>query len=140
MLQHGVWLFASALGLLLLTGSGQAQVSGIAIDLKPADIGLEGQVHPGNWVPIRVRLQNQASTPRDVVCRFIYPDSDGDPVQAERALVLSPASEDGQTTTDIAWLYGHPQNSFDAQVPRRRGRRHQPAAPGQRRTITRIRA
>jgi|GEM_PF-1033980 len=86
-----------------------AQQQGVELTVSPTDIGLEGHVHPGNWVPVRLRLVHQASTARDVICRFIYKDRDGDSVAAQRAIVLNPTDELG--TPQITWLYGHPQDS-----------------------------
>lgn len=89
--------------------SASAQQQGVELIVLPTDIGLEGRVHPGNWVPVRLRLVHQASTARDVICRFIYKDRDGDSVAAQRAIVLNPADETG--APQITWLYGHPQDS-----------------------------
>ncbi len=94
--------FTAFLFLLLLTLSSTAmgQVSGVQLSVPKEQLGLEGFARVGTWTPIRLSLENQGAEPRQVVCRWLLKDADGDRVHAERRITLDALSKQD------AWLYG----------------------------------
>lgn len=77
-----------------------AQVQGVLLDVQREYVGLADYARPGSWTPVRLTLENQASEPRQVVCRWLLEDADGDRVHAQRRVTLDALS------TQYAWLYG----------------------------------
>ncbi len=92
------------LGSLLLAPWGAAQVDAVRLTIGPRDVGLDGHVRFGDWVPMRLRLVNQSAEDRDVICRWTMRDSDGDRLMAERPAVLQAIPQE-----QILWLYALPQ-------------------------------
>lgn len=98
---HFVAALAIVASLLLPATPAMGQLTGVTLDINPDAVGLDGQVRPGTWTPIRLRLTNHASEPRQVVCRWLLEDFDGDRVIARRqGVTLNP-----QATAEV-WLYG----------------------------------
>lgn len=89
------------LGLLLAVVSpASAQISEVRLEVPRENLGLAGQTRLGAWTPIRLSLENTSSEPRQIICRWLMKDSDGDRVMAQRRATL-----DALTTQD-AWVYG----------------------------------
>lgn len=61
-----------------------------------------GLVRRGSWTPVRLDLFNETPEVRDVVCRWLLSDADGDRVVSERTVTLSPQ------TDQSVWLYADP--------------------------------
>ncbi len=77
-----------------------AQVDDVLLEVERGHLGLAGQSRMGAWTPIRVTLENRSSEPRQVLCRWLLDDADGDRVMAQRRVTL-----DALGTHD-AWVYG----------------------------------
>ncbi len=77
-----------------------SQVDNVLLELPREHLGLAGQSRLGAWTPIRITLENRSSEPRQVLCRWLLNDADGDRVMAQRRVTL-----DALATHD-AWLYG----------------------------------
>ena len=86
--------------LVLFVGPASAQVNDVRLDVPRENLGLGGQARLGAWTPIRLSLENTASEPRQVVCRWLLNDADGDRVMAQRRVTLDALS------TQDAWVYG----------------------------------
>ncbi|MEX1017773.1 MAG: hypothetical protein WDZ31_13605 [Phycisphaeraceae bacterium] len=95
-------LWLALLVAMLLAPSASAQVDDVTLEVEPTDVGLAGAVRPGAWTPLRLTLQNRAAEPREVICRWVVRDFDGDTVHAERSVTLSP------NRTQRVWLYAAP--------------------------------
>ena len=106
---HFAWLGLSLV--LLAAPVAPAQVSDVTVSVQPADIGLGGVVRPGSWTPMRVRLSNRSATLREVRCRWVLTDIDGDRVQAWRSMALTPGRDE-----ETAWLYAVPPYNLPATV------------------------
>lgn len=78
------------------------ETSGIQVTVEPQHLGLAGVVRPGSWTPLLVTLDNRSPKVRRVRCQWILPDADGDQVQAQRVVTLTPQR------TQRVWLYGVP--------------------------------
>ncbi len=87
---------------------GQAAESGVQVGVAFDAVGVAGRVRPGDWTPIRLTLTNAAPSEREVVCRWVLEDSDGDTVQAERRVTLAGSASGGVTGGQYVWLYGVP--------------------------------
>src|SRR5687768_2871701 len=94
------WL--AVLFCLAVPGHTRAQIDGVVLRVDPAGVGLGGFVQPGTWTPIRLTLENRASQPLRVACRWDLDDADGERVQARREASLTPQR------TQAVWLYGVP--------------------------------
>ncbi|HEX7008440.1 MAG TPA: hypothetical protein VF184_00565 [Phycisphaeraceae bacterium] len=92
---------AMGLWLAILQGAA-AQVGGVKLEVERPFIGLGGLVRPGAWTPIRLTLEHPGTQPRQVVCRWLLGDADGDRVMAQRAAVLNPHR------SQHVWLYAVP--------------------------------
>lgn len=91
-------LWAIAIAVLFVSASRvEAQVSIQKTPFPPQDIGLNGYVKPGEWTPLRVTLDNQASAVVAVVCQWEYIDADGEQVFANRKVTLSPTARQSVT-------------------------------------------
>lgn len=77
-----------------------AQVTDVTVEIEPGNVGLGGFVRPGAWSPMIVTLDNPSPAARRVRCRWVIPDVDGDPVQFERVVSLTP------TRSGRFFLYG----------------------------------
>lgn len=86
--------------LCLSTSAARAQVEGVLLEVHREHLGLAGQSQLGAWTPVRLTLENQSSQPRQVLCRWLLSDADGDRVTAQRRVTL-----DALGTHD-AWVYG----------------------------------
>jgi hypothetical protein len=95
------WLrLLSAMAVLLGLAAGVSGQSGaVSLRVAPEDVGLTGQVQPGQWTGMRLTLEHRGGEPRPVVCRWLVSDRDGDRVLARRELTLNP------NRTQQAWLY-----------------------------------
>lgn len=93
-----VWLVV--LAALLPAQRVWAQVQGVLLDVQREYLGLGDYARLGAWTPVRVTLENQGSEPRQVLCRWLLEDVDGDRVTAQRRVTLDALS------TQYAWLYG----------------------------------
>jgi len=98
-----------ALCVTLAAGPALSQVSSVAINVDPQDVGLGGSVAPAQWNAMRVSIDYAGQQPRQVECRWLVADRDGDRVIASREVALNPQRADQRV-----WLY--------APVPRRQGR------------------
>ncbi|WP_432800283.1 hypothetical protein [Poriferisphaera sp. WC338] len=99
-------LFIAAFGTLILCGQPVfAQQQPVTLNISRNDMGINGIIRAGTWTPIRLSLTNNASETRQVTCRWMIPDSDGDTVFAERTVNLPPAIQ------QQVWLYGSPAYS-----------------------------
>jgi hypothetical protein len=92
------WLVV--LSVILPAGLAMGQVQGVLLEVPRDQLGLSGRARLGAWTPLRISLVNQAAEPRQLVCRWLLNDSDGDRVLAERRVTLDALS------TQDAWLYG----------------------------------
>ena len=90
------WVVALSFG---LTGPAFGQVSEVRLSLAPGDLGWQGVVRPGGWMPLRLTLENRSAQPRQVRCAWIVSDADGDRAQLEREVTLSP------DRVQTVWLY-----------------------------------
>jgi hypothetical protein len=101
---HGVFkiLIAGLVVCVLLTAASPAlsQADSVLLQVPREHLGLAGQSRLGAWTPIRITLENRSSEPRQVLCRWLLKDADGDRVMAQRRVTL-----DALGTHD-AWLYG----------------------------------
>ncbi|MFA9477461.1 hypothetical protein ACERK3_04045 [Phycisphaerales bacterium AB-hyl4] len=93
---------AWVLAVLLLTPMAWSQVDTVTLQVEPGDVGLDGYVRPGVWTPLRLTLRNQSAEPREVICRWVVRDFDGDTVHVERRVTLTPER------TQQVWLYAAP--------------------------------
>lgn len=89
-----------ALLALLPASSAMGQVQGVLLQAPRDQLGLSGLAKLGAWTPLRVTLENQSSEPRQVVCRWLLNDADGDRVLAQRRVTLDALSKQD------AWMYG----------------------------------
>ena len=109
-------LFWVLMTLCIMHRSASAQMgtveSGVEARVAFDAVGIGGRVRPGDWTPIRLTLTHAAPTEREVVCRWVLEDADGDTVLAERLVTL--AGSDGGGEQNV-WLYGVPPfgRSFD---------------------------
>ncbi len=101
---HGVQKTLLAWYIVLLAmlpaGSATGQVQGVLLEAPRDQLGLSGKARLGAWTPLRVSLENQAAEPRQVVCRWLLKDADGDRVLAQRRVTLDALS------SQDAWMYG----------------------------------
>ncbi len=69
------------------------------LNVERTDVGFSGHVRPGEWVPLRLTVDNP--TADDVELRFVWTveDADGDRVAAERTAVINAQRE------ERLWLY-----------------------------------
>ncbi len=86
--------------LLLMTGTAHGQLQGVLLDAPRDQLGLAGNARLGAWTPLRIGLENQASEPRQVLCRWVINDADGDRLLAQRRVTLDALGK------HEAWLYG----------------------------------
>ena len=84
-----------------------AQDDSIDLRMDPNHLGLAGFTRPGSWTPMLLTLENRSADPRKVLCQWVFADSDGDEVSAQRGVTLSPQR------TQQAWLYGIPTIASD---------------------------
>ncbi|MEX0744373.1 MAG: hypothetical protein WD118_02120, partial [Phycisphaeraceae bacterium] len=101
------WLLAW----LLLTPGAWAQVDTVSLAVESGDVGMDGVVRPGSWTPLRLTLRNQAAEPREVVCRWVVQDFDGDAVYMQRRVTLTPER------TQRVWLYAAPAATGSTRDP-----------------------
>jgi hypothetical protein len=93
-----VWLIVGLS--LLIVSPALSQIDDVLLEVPREYLGLAGQSRLGAWTPIRVTLENQSSEPRQVLCRWLLNDADGDRVMAQRRVTLDALS------TQDAWIYG----------------------------------
>ncbi len=100
MFRH-IHVFFAAVLVLSLTVAARAQMVGdIVLSFQPELIGLGGVVRTGQWMPLRITVQNRSGVNRPVICRWLFEDADGDMVISERHVVLNP------NRVQHVWLYG----------------------------------
>ncbi len=78
-----------------------AQLTGMALEVPPDAVGIQGHVRFGQWTPMRLTLTNQSAQPRTVVCRWVLEDADGDEVIYQRRATID--------QTQNLWLYAPPR-------------------------------
>lgn len=76
-----------------------AQVETVRLTVDRADVGLDGRIRAGGWNAMRIQVENLAAEPREVICRWVHEDADGDTVFSERRVTLTPGR-----VSDV-WLY-----------------------------------
>jgi len=86
--------------LLIFASPVYAQISDVLLEVPRENLGLAGHSRLGAWTPIRLSLENKSAEPRQVICRWLLNDADGDRVMAQRKVTL-----DALATQD-AWVYG----------------------------------
>ena len=91
------WLLAGA-------APARAQMSGVTLEVEPNDIGLMGRYRLGEWTPMRVALTNHGAEAREVVCRWLLEDFDGDEVVMRRQVAL----DAGLDRPQRLWMYAVP--------------------------------
>ncbi len=91
------------LAMITLTGPAQAQderpVGEVIVELFNGEFGVGGQVRPGSWAGIRLRITDSAAQPRELLIRIAGDDPDGDTPMFESVVASSPG------TTRDAWAY-----------------------------------
>lgn len=97
---HSVSVWLVVLAALVSAGPACGQVQGVLLDVQREYLGLADYARLGAWTPVRLTLENQAAEPRQVLCRWLLEDADGDRVLAQRRVTLDALS------TQYAWLYG----------------------------------
>ncbi len=101
---HGVTkCLALAVGLALTIFTAQpvvGQIDDVLLTVEREHIGLAGQALPGAWTPVRIELDNRSSQARQVLCRWLLEDADGDRVLAQRRVTLDALRK------SPVWLYG----------------------------------
>ncbi len=87
----------------VLTVPGRAQdviASGeVIVELFDGEFGVGGQVRPGDWAGIRLRITDSAAEPRELLLRVAGSDPDGDTPMFESVVASSPG------TSRDAWVY-----------------------------------
>lgn len=91
--------------------SAGAVISEVELSVDPGQLGWAGHVRPGTWTPLRIELRTHRAEPMEVLARLTLPDDDGDRVQYERIVTLTP----GQSRA--VWLYGRPTFSIRGTEP-----------------------
>jgi hypothetical protein len=95
--------------LLALTFGLAAQARAVEIDIAPEDVGIAGRLAPGQWNGMRLQLRHTGQQPREVICRWLLNDRDGDRVITRRRVTLNPGRE------QPVWLYAAPPADADSQ-------------------------
>jgi hypothetical protein len=106
-------ILAAILLWFILAPWAMAQVSDVTVDVDPSHVGLGGAARPGGWTPMLVTLRNAGASHRKVRCQWVVDDADGDPVQYERLVTLSPSRDEPQRV----WLYAAPPYDTDLNRP-----------------------
>lgn len=109
--QCGRWgrggrLFAAVVfGALAFTfvGNRPAQAQEIQLQVTRNDLGVNGVFRAGSWTPLRVTVNNGSKLDRRVIVEWELMDVDGDLVQMQREMTLSP------NFVSSTWLYGQPR-------------------------------
>ena len=63
--------------------------------IEPVQVGINGVLQRGTWTPLRLRVRNNTSKPRTVVCQWILSDHDGDVAHYQRKVTLGGNTEQG---------------------------------------------
>ncbi|MEM8781662.1 MAG: hypothetical protein AAGE65_02305 [Planctomycetota bacterium] len=93
-------LLGVALLALLLGGlPAVAQLDRLSLRVNPEDVGLGGYVRPGDWMPMRVTLENPSADDVEVTLTWPTRDADGDLAEAQRTAVIN------AQRTEQMWLY-----------------------------------
>ena len=74
--------------LLVHSAATAGQIETVQLTVSPDRVGLGGVVRPGTWTPLLAQLENRGAEPRQVICEWIVPDADGDPVHVRRSATL----------------------------------------------------
>ena len=98
LLRQAVAIALVAAGL-LGPGASSIPAAVVRLEIRPADMGIAGYVRRGAWTPLRVRLRNQGTRPRQVICQWLLTDSEGDRPGYQRMVTLSPGEDQS------LWLY-----------------------------------
>lgn len=85
---------------MLPVGVVMGQVEGVLLEAPRDQLGLSGKARLGEWTPVRVSLENQGAEPRQIICRWLLNDADGDRVLAQRRVTLDALGKQD------AWIYG----------------------------------
>lgn len=93
------WVLASW-AVLFVAGPVFAQVDDVLLTVEREHLGLAGQARPGAWTAVRIDLDNRSSQAREVICRWVLKDADGDRVMAQRRVTLD------ALRAQPVWLYG----------------------------------
>ncbi len=90
-----------AIGVLGTASRGQEEtpVGEVVVELFNGEFGVGGQVRPGSWAGIHLRITDSAAQPRELLIRIAGEDPDGDTPMFESVVAASPG------TSRDAWAY-----------------------------------
>ena len=107
-------LFLVLVGSVVCAPPVHAQLNAVKVTVDPGSIGIGGVLRAGTWTPMLVHVHNESANYREVVCRWLIKDHDGDTAVMRRRLTLNPQR------VQAVWLYGavniRTDRAWDVQV------------------------
>lgn len=88
-----------------------AQLDRLTLRVNPEDVGLGGYVRPGDWMPMRVSIDNPTADDVELTLTWPMRDADGDVAEAQRTAVIN------AQRTEQMWLYAPLPLNARADVP-----------------------
>jgi hypothetical protein len=109
--QSIMWrLLTLVIGVLGLVGPAEAQDESVyaqgEITISCPWMGVGGVMRSGDWVGLRLGINDSASRPREIIVQISIPDADGDHVEYERSMTTNPG------TPQPLWMYVRLPSNF----------------------------